>query len=57
MGVLFLGACFHVFENLMRKCGVVVLMGYVSMCVLVMCFNTCGSSCGVCRLVVGFVWL
>ena len=29
----------------------------MSMCVLVVCFSTCDSLCGVCRLCVGFVWL
>ncbi len=40
MEVLILGVFFHVFKNLMWYCGVVVLMGYVSLCVFVVCFST-----------------
>ena len=56
-GTLVLGAFFHALENLTWYVVGVGLMGYVSMCVFVMCFRTCCSACGVCKFVMGCVWL
>ena len=55
VGVLFLGVFFDVF--VVRYCGVVGVMGKMSMYVLVVCFSKYDSSHGVCKLGVGFVWL
>ena len=57
VGVLVLGAYFHVLENLMWYCVEVGLMGYVSIWMLSVFFRTCCSSWGVCRFLVRFTWL
>jgi hypothetical protein len=57
MGVLVLGGIFPCFGDF----NVVVcgggLNGYVAMCVLIVCFRTCCSSCGVCKFDVRFTRL
>jgi hypothetical protein len=51
---LFMGACFQVLEYLMWQFGVVGYIGKVSICVLVVCSNTCASSWGFVRLLWGW---
>ena len=57
MGVLALGASFHALEIFTLYFAGVGLMGYVSICVLIVFCRTCCSSCGVCKFGVRFVWL
>ena len=57
VGALVLGASFYVLENFTWYFVWVGLMGYVSMCVLFVFCRTWCSACGVCKLVVGCVWL
>ncbi len=57
VGMLVLGEVFHVGENLIWYCGIVGLIGWVSICVFVVCFSMYASSRGVCRSCVGLVWL
>ena len=57
VGALVLGASFHALEIFTWYFVGVGLMGYVSMCVLIVLCRTCCSVCGVCKFVVGCTWL
>ena len=57
MGSLDLGAFFQFLENFTWYFVGARLVGYVSMCSLVVCFNTCCSACGDFMFVMGCVWL